>query len=675
MGQVLQAGAGQAPARQAAIGRGPADRDARGHDQQGVRLVDSRDRDRRRDDPRGRPRVRRHRRHGVDVERAVPAQEGALRLPARQRRADRLDGLRRPHVDVRRAAHGAAERRRSRASSASRARSRTRWAYRSHQRAVAAQDAGRFDDEIVPVGDVAADEGPRRDTSLEKLAALKPVFDPEGTTTAGNAPGVNDGASCVVVTSGGVREAARARGAGDDPLAGATSPTTSRTSRARPRGRASGAREGGQVDRRRRARRDQRGVLVGRAQLDAAARRRRGERERERRRGRARPPDRRVGRPHRRRRWCTSSAETAAGSGSRRSAPAAARATRSCSRSERALLIARSSSRVAAREPSGTCPGMPTQRSLGARDERTDARDASHSSSLARRRRRVGCVERTRRRAARRLRCDDVSPRTSPSARPTRAGRSWLASEQTIAMQRSGAVTAGGDRADGLRSASASVNSAASARALRRFSADLSRLRRAAGRRAVTPRVSFEHVLVVGAGQMGGGIAQVVAASGRRVSLHDRVPRRDRARPRDDAQEPRAPRREGRRDPDDVLARVTPVDELVDADLMIEAVVEDAAVKRRRLRARRRRAARRSDPRVEHVVDPDHVARRGDDASRARDRHALLQPGAGAEARRGDPRGADLRRDGRGDRRSSRATSARSRRRRATSRASSRTAS
>jgi acetyl-CoA C-acetyltransferase len=76
-----------------------------------------------------------------------------------------------------------------------------RWALRSQERAAAAQDAGRFDDEIVPVGDVAADESVRRDTTYEKLAALKPVFDPEGTTTAGNAPGVNDGASCVVVCS------------------------------------------------------------------------------------------------------------------------------------------------------------------------------------------------------------------------------------------------------------------------------------------------------------------------------------------------------------------------------------------------------------------------------------------------------------------------------------------
>ena len=88
------------------------------------------------------------------------------------------------------------------------------WAYRSHQRAAAAQDAGRFDDELVPVGELTADESVRRDTTPERLAALAPVFDPEGTTTAGNAPGVNDGASCVVVAS---EEWARKRGL--EPLA------------------------------------------------------------------------------------------------------------------------------------------------------------------------------------------------------------------------------------------------------------------------------------------------------------------------------------------------------------------------------------------------------------------------------------------------------------------------
>jgi acetyl-CoA C-acetyltransferase len=88
------------------------------------------------------------------------------------------------------------------------------WALRSHERAVNAMDTGLFADEIVPVGDVAADEAPRRDTTLERLASLKPVFDPEGTTTAGNAPGVNDGAGCVIVMS---EEAAKARGI--EPLA------------------------------------------------------------------------------------------------------------------------------------------------------------------------------------------------------------------------------------------------------------------------------------------------------------------------------------------------------------------------------------------------------------------------------------------------------------------------
>src|SRR5919198_289053 len=89
-----------------------------------------------------------------------------------------------------------------------------RWALRSHERAVRAIDEGRFRDEIVPVGDFAVDEGPRRDTSYERLAQLKPVFDPEGTTTAGNAPGVNDGAGALVVTS---EEFARKRGL--EPLA------------------------------------------------------------------------------------------------------------------------------------------------------------------------------------------------------------------------------------------------------------------------------------------------------------------------------------------------------------------------------------------------------------------------------------------------------------------------
>ncbi len=89
----------------------------------------------------------------------------------------------------------------------------------------------------------------------------------------------------------------------------------------------------------------------------------------------------------------------------------------------------------------------------------------------------------------------------------------------------------------------------------------------------------FEHVLVVGAGQMGGGIAQVVAASGRRVSLHDEQPgATDRAL---ETMRKSLARLEEKGGPptDDVLARVHAVDEIVPSDLMVEAVVEDADVK------------------------------------------------------------------------------------------------
>ena len=84
------------------------------------------------------------------------------------------------------------------------------FAYHSHRKAVAAIDAGKFKNEIVPVeikdakGRVTivdTDEGPRRDTSLEALAKLKPAFKNDGRVTAGNAPGMNDGAAAVVVMS------------------------------------------------------------------------------------------------------------------------------------------------------------------------------------------------------------------------------------------------------------------------------------------------------------------------------------------------------------------------------------------------------------------------------------------------------------------------------------------
>ena len=83
------------------------------------------------------------------------------------------------------------------------------WSLRSHQRAVAAIESGKFAEEIVPITlvgkkgstTVDTDEAPRKDTSLEKLAALSPVFTKDGTVTAGNAPGVNDGAAALVVMS------------------------------------------------------------------------------------------------------------------------------------------------------------------------------------------------------------------------------------------------------------------------------------------------------------------------------------------------------------------------------------------------------------------------------------------------------------------------------------------
>ncbi|RJQ06640.1 MAG: acetyl-CoA C-acetyltransferase [Bacillota bacterium] len=97
------------------------------------------------------------------------------------------------------------------------------WAYRSHTRAIAAHEEGRLAGQLIPVevpqrkGPPVVfdrDECPRPDTSLEKLAALRPVFSPDGTVTAGNAPPLNDGASALLITA---REAAEKLGL--EPLA------------------------------------------------------------------------------------------------------------------------------------------------------------------------------------------------------------------------------------------------------------------------------------------------------------------------------------------------------------------------------------------------------------------------------------------------------------------------
>jgi len=117
-----------------------------------------------------------------------------------------LDGLTDPIMNVQMISHGstvAAEEKVGREE-------QDAWALRSHQRAIAAIDDGRLAEEIVPVvisdrkkGDVtvSVDEAPRRDTSMEALGKLKPVFDPNGTVTAGNAPVLNDGAGALVVAS------------------------------------------------------------------------------------------------------------------------------------------------------------------------------------------------------------------------------------------------------------------------------------------------------------------------------------------------------------------------------------------------------------------------------------------------------------------------------------------
>jgi acetyl-CoA C-acetyltransferase len=213
MGQVLQAGAGQAPARQAAVGAGlpiqvPADTINKvcASSLRAVEIADSMIR-------------------AGDVEVIVTGgMESMSNAPYALPRArfgykmgdgvlvDLMiwDGLRSTFDEqhmVQQAAGVARELGISRED-------QDAWAFRSQERAARAQDEGLFAAEIVPVGEVSADEAVRRDTTLERLAALPPVMDPEGTITAGNAPGVNDGASCVVVCS---EEFAKRRGL--EPLA------------------------------------------------------------------------------------------------------------------------------------------------------------------------------------------------------------------------------------------------------------------------------------------------------------------------------------------------------------------------------------------------------------------------------------------------------------------------
>ena len=181
-----------------------------------------------------------------------------------------------------------------------------RWALRSHQLAVKATDEGRLPEEIVPVTIkgkrtddtvVEIDEAPRRDASLEALAKLPPIFMKDGSHTAGNSPGVNDGAGALVVASDEwakrngktalARIVAHAQVADDFAYLARTPANASKNALAK---------AGLNVDRHRPVG-DQRGVRVGHPELDPDARDRRGQGQRQRRRRCPRPPDRRLGRP------------------------------------------------------------------------------------------------------------------------------------------------------------------------------------------------------------------------------------------------------------------------------------------------------------------------------------------------------------------------------------------
>ena len=200
MGQVLQAGAGQAPARQAAVGAGiPKDVPADSVNKvcaSSIRAIELADL------------MIRAGQHELVVTGGMESMSQAPYLLRKGRFGYRLghgdvldhmvlDGLTSTFDGMHMVEQASAVSREL----GIRREEQDAWAVRSHHRAAAAQENGRFASELVPVDHVVADEGIRPDTSLAKLAALKPVFDSDGTTTAGNAPGVNDGASCVIVCS------------------------------------------------------------------------------------------------------------------------------------------------------------------------------------------------------------------------------------------------------------------------------------------------------------------------------------------------------------------------------------------------------------------------------------------------------------------------------------------
>ena len=204
------------------------------------------------------------------------------------------------------------------------------FALESQQRWAAAIAAGRFADELVPVGDVEARRAPaRRTPTLEKLAALRPAFSKDGTVTAGNSSGMNDGAAALVVASEerarrarrrAARRVRRLRRGGRRPAGNGDRPD--------PGGAASCSPAPGSTAGRARSGRAERGVRLAEPRGHPRARPRPGEGERQRRRDRARPPARDERRAARRHRCSTSCAGGAAATAWRRCASASARGRR-----------------------------------------------------------------------------------------------------------------------------------------------------------------------------------------------------------------------------------------------------------------------------------------------------------------------------------------------------------
>ena len=225
MGHVIQAGAGQITARQAAVKGGIPMTRARADGQQGLPVRAERDRDGR---PADRLRPVRHRRrrwHGVDDQRPVPAARRPRRLPLRRQQDRRRDRARRPVLRVRPARHGRLHRLLQQAAQASPAPSRTSSPRCATSGPPRRRKNGLFDDEIVNVevpqrkGDpllVSDDEGVRPGTTAESLAKLRPAFAADGTVTAGSASQISDGAAAVVVMSPGQGRGARRADPGRD---------------------------------------------------------------------------------------------------------------------------------------------------------------------------------------------------------------------------------------------------------------------------------------------------------------------------------------------------------------------------------------------------------------------------------------------------------------------------